>query len=117
VSPVRYELSFYNPEDDILHSHRRRNPQILHQHRSCIFCNKVSVLGKLTQPKTTLRFGVVVRNKVKLFLLSISALHVFIHKNAYENILSVHSTLPVIMHSGYLAPLLGRRAQNILELL
>jgi hypothetical protein len=23
VSPVRYELGFYIPEDDILHSHRR----------------------------------------------------------------------------------------------
>jgi hypothetical protein len=25
VSPVRYELSFYIPKDDILHSHRREN--------------------------------------------------------------------------------------------
>jgi hypothetical protein len=25
VSPVRYELGFYNPEDDILHSRRRGN--------------------------------------------------------------------------------------------
>jgi hypothetical protein len=25
VSPVRYELSFYVPEDGILHSHRRGN--------------------------------------------------------------------------------------------
>jgi hypothetical protein len=25
VSPVRYELGFYNPEDDILHGHRREN--------------------------------------------------------------------------------------------
>jgi hypothetical protein len=25
VSPVKYELSFYIPEDDILHSHRREN--------------------------------------------------------------------------------------------
>jgi hypothetical protein len=25
VSPVRYELGFYVPEDDILHSHRREN--------------------------------------------------------------------------------------------
>jgi hypothetical protein len=25
VSPVRYELSFYIPEDGILHSHRREN--------------------------------------------------------------------------------------------
>jgi hypothetical protein len=25
VSPVRYELGFYIPEDDILHSHRRGN--------------------------------------------------------------------------------------------
>jgi hypothetical protein len=25
VSPVRYELGFYIPQDDILHSHRREN--------------------------------------------------------------------------------------------
>jgi hypothetical protein len=25
LSPVRYELGFYIPEDDILHSHRREN--------------------------------------------------------------------------------------------
>jgi hypothetical protein len=25
VSPVRYELGFYIPEDDILHSYRREN--------------------------------------------------------------------------------------------
>jgi hypothetical protein len=25
VSPVRYVLGFYIPEDDILHSHRREN--------------------------------------------------------------------------------------------
>jgi hypothetical protein len=25
VSPVRYELEFYVPEDDILHTHRREN--------------------------------------------------------------------------------------------
>jgi hypothetical protein len=27
VSPVKYELCFYIPEDEILHSHRRENPQ------------------------------------------------------------------------------------------
>jgi hypothetical protein len=25
MSPVRYELGFYIPEDDLLHSHRREN--------------------------------------------------------------------------------------------
>jgi hypothetical protein len=25
MSPVKYELGFYIPEDDILHSHRREN--------------------------------------------------------------------------------------------
>jgi hypothetical protein len=25
MSPVKYELRFYIPEDDILHSHRREN--------------------------------------------------------------------------------------------
>jgi hypothetical protein len=25
LSPVKYELAFYIPEDDILHSHRREN--------------------------------------------------------------------------------------------
>jgi hypothetical protein len=29
VSPVRYELGFYIPEDDILHSLRRENSEIL----------------------------------------------------------------------------------------
>jgi hypothetical protein len=29
MSPVKYELGFYIPEDAILHSHRREN-QILH---------------------------------------------------------------------------------------
>jgi hypothetical protein len=27
MSPVRYELGFYIPEDDILHSHRRESPK------------------------------------------------------------------------------------------
>jgi hypothetical protein len=27
VSPVKYELGFYIPEDDILHSYRRENLQ------------------------------------------------------------------------------------------
>jgi hypothetical protein len=30
VFPVKYELGFYIPEDDILHSHRREDPQMLH---------------------------------------------------------------------------------------
>jgi hypothetical protein len=28
VSPVKYELGFYIPEDDILHSHRREDLRI-----------------------------------------------------------------------------------------
>jgi hypothetical protein len=28
VCPVRYELGFYIPEDGILHSHRRENPNV-----------------------------------------------------------------------------------------
>jgi hypothetical protein len=31
VSPVRYELGFYIPEDDILRSHRREKLHILHK--------------------------------------------------------------------------------------
>jgi hypothetical protein len=31
VFPVRYELGFYTPEDDVLHSHRR---QILNSYKS-----------------------------------------------------------------------------------
>jgi hypothetical protein len=27
MSPVRYELGFYIPEDDMLHSDRRENPK------------------------------------------------------------------------------------------
>jgi hypothetical protein len=30
MSPVRYELGFYIPEEGILHSHCREKPQILH---------------------------------------------------------------------------------------
>jgi hypothetical protein len=29
---VKYEVGFYMPEDGILHSHRRKNPQIFHPH-------------------------------------------------------------------------------------
>jgi hypothetical protein len=28
VSPVKYEMDIYNPEDDILHSHRRENLKV-----------------------------------------------------------------------------------------
>jgi hypothetical protein len=28
VSPVKYELGFYIPEDDILHSHRRESSDL-----------------------------------------------------------------------------------------
>jgi hypothetical protein len=31
VSPVKYELGFYITEDDILHSHCRAKPRILHK--------------------------------------------------------------------------------------
>jgi hypothetical protein len=34
MSPVKYELGFYIPEDDILHSDRRENPRILHRTRN-----------------------------------------------------------------------------------
>jgi hypothetical protein len=44
VSPVRYELSFYIPEDGILHSHRREN---LKSYRSLGICSYV----KCTSPK------------------------------------------------------------------
>jgi hypothetical protein len=30
VSPVKYEMGFYNPEGDILHIHCRDKPEILH---------------------------------------------------------------------------------------
>jgi hypothetical protein len=30
MSPVKYELGFHISEDDILHSHRRKKPEILH---------------------------------------------------------------------------------------
>jgi hypothetical protein len=43
VSPVRYELDFYIPEDDILRSHRRENL------KSYIPCLKISgVLANVT---------------------------------------------------------------------
>jgi hypothetical protein len=31
VTPVKYELDLYIPEDRILHSHRSGKPQILHK--------------------------------------------------------------------------------------
>jgi hypothetical protein len=37
MSPVKYELGFYIPEDDILHSHRRENliSYQIHVHSTC----------------------------------------------------------------------------------
>jgi hypothetical protein len=35
VSPVRYELGFYIPEDGILHSHRRENLKSYNQFFVC----------------------------------------------------------------------------------
>jgi hypothetical protein len=37
VSPVKYEIGSYIPEDAILHSHRRENL------KSCIFCRYLSI--------------------------------------------------------------------------
>jgi hypothetical protein len=37
VSPVKYEMGFYIPDDDILHSHRReslKSYRVLHNFRS-----------------------------------------------------------------------------------
>jgi hypothetical protein len=37
VSPVKYELGFYIPEDGILHNHRRENlKSYIHRHRSLL---------------------------------------------------------------------------------
>jgi hypothetical protein len=41
VSPVRYELVFYVPEDGILHSHRRETPK---SYKSCVCLSTVSVI-------------------------------------------------------------------------
>jgi hypothetical protein len=59
VSPVRYELGFYIPEDGILHSHRRENLNsyidLRFRHKDvdrkvfgCLFHNAASVI-MLTQ--------------------------------------------------------------------
>jgi hypothetical protein len=42
VSPVKYELVFYIPEDDILHSHRRENL------KSYIVCSWLHGIGEGT---------------------------------------------------------------------
>jgi hypothetical protein len=39
MSPVRYELGFYIPEDAILHSHRRENLRTYMFQETCIFHN------------------------------------------------------------------------------
>jgi hypothetical protein len=36
VSPVKYELGFYIPEDDILHSHRRENLKSYMAEHHCV---------------------------------------------------------------------------------
>jgi hypothetical protein len=41
VSALRYELGFYIPDDDILHSHRREHPQILYSHTIFGRCYRV----------------------------------------------------------------------------
>jgi hypothetical protein len=40
MSPVKYELGFYIPEDDILYSHRRENlkPYMLLGYLTTLFC-------------------------------------------------------------------------------
>jgi hypothetical protein len=40
VSSVKYELGFYIPEDDILHSHRRENLKSYNRGVFCCFCPK-----------------------------------------------------------------------------
>jgi hypothetical protein len=49
MSPVRYELGFYIPEDDVLHSHRRDNlkPYTLSdlvKFTENLFCKATSVI-------------------------------------------------------------------------
>jgi hypothetical protein len=41
VSPVRYELGFYIPEDDILHSHFRENAKSYTNGNVQIPCNRI----------------------------------------------------------------------------
>jgi hypothetical protein len=42
MSPVKYELSFYIPEDDILHSHRHENLKPYIEHWCSIFSVRMS---------------------------------------------------------------------------
>jgi hypothetical protein len=46
VSPVRYELGFYIPEDDILHSHRSEN---LKSYKKCISQSLGSINQRVTE--------------------------------------------------------------------
>jgi hypothetical protein len=53
VSPVKYELGFYIPEDDILHSHRRENIRfalVVGQ------CNTLTDITRNHQGTQTLRY-------------------------------------------------------------
>jgi hypothetical protein len=45
VSPVKYEMGFYIPEDDILHSHRREN---LKSYINCVWGLNCSSFSKGT---------------------------------------------------------------------
>jgi hypothetical protein len=62
VSPVKYELGSYIPEDDILHSHRRENLNSDNQvyHSSTLAKKKCSIsmhyVSNFTIPDCTLSF-------------------------------------------------------------
>jgi hypothetical protein len=45
VSPVKYELGFYIPEDGILHSHRRENLKSYITNNKCKATSNVYLLG------------------------------------------------------------------------
>jgi hypothetical protein len=47
VSPVRYELGFYIPEDGILHSHRRENLKSYIGKATILYGSTAFILGRL----------------------------------------------------------------------
>jgi hypothetical protein len=46
VSPVKYELGFYIPEDDILHSHCRENLKFSTQQSAGCYTNREQMVNE-----------------------------------------------------------------------
>jgi hypothetical protein len=66
VCPVRYDLRFYIPEDDILHSHRRQNLKSYIAYNTFAACAECAVSFRYTPSDigTQIRHHLAVRHKV-----------------------------------------------------